>query len=236
MALRQRSQLQARIAKTVGVSEPTVSRVLARTGLSKHTDLAPREPVQRDEHPAPGDLLHIDTKKLGRIERSSHRIARNRRNSVSGARWEPLFVAIDDHARIAFTVRHPDGKPPLAVRCLKHAVSDDPRMGSSVRRQLTDDGLACRFKDFAAACKALGIKYQFTPAYRVQANRKAERFIQSALRDRAHGWTHERSTQRTEALAHWQHHYNRYWAHSGLTAASAALRPRPAFLIQKTTS
>ena len=83
--LRQRSQLQARIAKAVGVSESTVSRVLARAGLSKLSDLAPREPVQRYEHAAPGDLLHIDTKKLGRIERPSHRVTGNRRDSVNGA-------------------------------------------------------------------------------------------------------------------------------------------------------
>jgi hypothetical protein len=97
--------LQAQIARGVGVSESTVSRVLARAGLSKLSDLRPLEPVQRYEHEASGDLLHIDTKKLGRILRPSHRVTGDRRDGVDGAGWETLFVAIDDHARIAFLDR-----------------------------------------------------------------------------------------------------------------------------------
>lgn len=96
--LRKRRMLQARIARSVGVSESTVSRVLARAGMSKLSDLPPVEAVVHYEHEAPGDLLHIDTKKLGRIVRPSHRVTGNRRDSVDGAGWETLFVAIDDHA------------------------------------------------------------------------------------------------------------------------------------------
>ena len=102
--------LQAQIARSVGVSESTVSRVLARANLSKRSDLGPTEPVRRYGHDAPGDLLHIDTKKLGRIVRPGHRVAGNRGDGVTGAGWETLFVAIDDHARIAFTAMHPDEK------------------------------------------------------------------------------------------------------------------------------
>ena len=101
--LRRRRMLQSRIASYVGVSASTVSRVLARAGLSRLSDLEPAEPVVRYEHDAPGDMLHIDTKKLGRIVRPSHRVTGNRRDSAGGAGWETLFVAIDDHARIAFT-------------------------------------------------------------------------------------------------------------------------------------
>lgn len=114
--LRQRRMIQARIAQSVGVSEATVSRVLGRAGLSKLSDLQPREPVQRYEHAQAGDLLHIDTKKLGRIERPSHRVTGNRRDSVEGAGWEFLFVAVDDHARVAFTAMHADERTPSAVQ------------------------------------------------------------------------------------------------------------------------
>ena len=222
--LRQRSQLQARIAKTVGVSQSTVSRVLARAGLSKLSDLAPREPVQRYEHAAPGDLLHIDTKKLGRIERPSHRATGNRRDAVRGAGWETLFVAIDDHARIAFTAMHPDEKTPQAVQFLNDAVAYYKRLGVGVKRLLTDNGSAFRSKDFATACKALGITHKFTRAYRPQTNGKAERFIQSALREWAYGWTYQNSAHRIDALSSWQHHYNWHRPHSGIGAKAPISR------------
>lgn len=105
----------------MGVSESTVSRVLARAGLSKLSDLKPSEPVQRYEHEAPGDLAHIDTKKLGRVLRPSHRVTGDWRDSANGAGWETLSVAIDDHAGIAFTVMHLGEKTPQAVQFLKEA-------------------------------------------------------------------------------------------------------------------
>ncbi len=110
--LRQRRMRQARIARSVGVSEATPSRMLKRAGLSKLSDSQPREPVQRYEHKQPSDLLHIDTKKLGRIERPSHRVTGNRRDSVDGAGWEFLFVAVDDHARVAYPPCIPTSAPP----------------------------------------------------------------------------------------------------------------------------
>jgi transposase-like protein len=113
--LRRRRMLHASIARNVGVSPSTVSRVLARAGLCKLGDLAPAERVVRYEREAPGELLHIDTKKLGRIVRPSHRVTGNRRDSVDGAVWETLFVAVDDHARLAFTAMHPDEKQAQAA-------------------------------------------------------------------------------------------------------------------------
>ncbi len=214
--LRQRRMIQSRIAQSVGVSTSTVSRVLARAGLSKLSDLDPVEPVVRYEHEAPGDLLHIDTKKLGRIVRPSHRVTGNRRDSVDGAGWEMLFVAIDDHARLAFTAMHPDEKKEQAVAFLESAVSCNARLGVTVRRLLTDNGSAFRSRDFRAACSRLGIKHRFTRAYRPQTNGKAERFIQSALREWAYGWTYQNSAERTAALASWQHHYNCHRPHSGI--------------------
>ena len=214
--LRCRRMLQTRIAKSVGVSASTVSRVLARAGLSKLSDLEPREPAVRYEHEAPGELLHIDTKKLGRIVRPSHRVTGNRRDSVDGTGWETLFVAIDDHARLAFTAMHPDEKKHEAVAFLHNALAYYARLGVQVKRLLTDNGAAFRSRDFRQACVEQGIKHSFTRPYRPQTNGKAERFIQSALREWAYGWTYQNSAQRTHALASWQHHYNCHRPHSGI--------------------
>ncbi|MFE8647308.1 IS481 family transposase, partial [Sphingomonas sp. NCPPB 2930] len=214
--LRKRRMLQSRIARHASVSASTVSRVLARAGLSRLSDLEPAEPVVRYEHDAPGDLLHIDTKKLGRIVRPSHRVTGNRRDSVEGAGWEMLFVAIDDHARIAFTAMHPNEKKQEAVVFLQSAVAYYAGLGVRVKRLLTDNGPAFRSKEFAAACKSLDVQHKFTRPYRPQTNGKAERFIQSALREWAYGWTYQNSAQRTDALASWQHHYNWHRPHSGI--------------------
>jgi transposase InsO family protein len=214
--LRRRRMLHARIAQSVGVSASTVSRVLSRAGLSKRSDLEPREPAVRYEHEAPGELLHIDTKKLGCIVRPSHRVTGNRRDSVDGAGWETLFVAIDDHARLAFTAMHPDEKKHEAVQFLRNALAYYERLGVRVKRLLTDNGAAFRSRDFRQACAELGIKHSFTKPYRPQTNGKAERFIQSALREWAYGWTYQHSAQRTQALASWQHHYNCHRPHSGI--------------------
>lgn len=154
--LRHKRLTQARIAAALGVSCSTVGRVLARAGLSRLSDLQPSEPVVRYEHAAPGQMLHIDTKKLGRIERPGHRVTGNRRDAVDGAGWETLFVAIDDHARIAFTDMHPDEKTPQAVQFLHNAVAYYRSLGVTVERLLTDNGSAFRSKDFARACKQLG--------------------------------------------------------------------------------
>ena len=214
--LRKRRMTQARIATSVGVSKATVSRVLARAGMSKLSDLEPTLPVVRYEHDAPGDLLHIDTKKLGRIVRPSHRVTGNRKDTVDGAGWEMLFVAIDDHARLAFTAMHPDETKEQAAIFLRNAVAYYARLGVTVKRLLTDNGSPFRSKLFAATCAELGVKHRFTRAYRPQTNGKAERFIQSALREWAYGWTYQNSAERTNALASWQHHYNCHRPHSAI--------------------
>jgi transposase InsO family protein len=225
--LRKRRMIQARIAASVGVSEATVSRVLKRAGMSKLSDLEPREPVLRYEHVAPGELLHIDTKKLGRIVRPSHRVTGNRRDTVEGAGWEMLFVAIDDHARLAFTAMHPDETKEQATAFLRNAVAYYAKLGVTVKRLLTDNGAPFRSKLFAAACAELGVKHRFTRAYRPQTNGKAERFIQSALREWAYGWTYQNSEQRRIALRSWQHHYNCHRPHSGIGGMPPISRLNP---------
>lgn len=214
--LRRRFLTHARIADSLEVSPSTVGRVLARAGLSRWSDLAPSEPSVRYEHEHPGDLLHIDTKKLGRIVRMGHRVTGDPRDRRKGAGWEFLFVAVDDHARIGFTQIHPDERQNSAVEFLRASRAYFAGLGVTLRRVLTDNGSAFRSKAFAAACRKLRIKHSFTRPYRPQTNGKAERFIQSALREWAYGIPYRRSTERTAMLKRWTHHYNWHRPHQGI--------------------
>lgn len=214
--LRRRRLTQARIATSIGVSESTVGRVLRRAGLSRLSDLEPSAPVVRYEHEHPGDLLHIDTKKLGRIERTGHRVTGDRRDRTVGAGWEYLFVAIDDHSRIGFTDLYPDERKASAVQFVQNAVAYFASLGVRIRRVLTDNGSAFRSKLFREACKELELRHSFTGAYRPQTNGKAERFIQSALREWAYGIPYNHSSDRQEMLERWIHHYNWHRPHQGI--------------------
>jgi transposase InsO family protein len=156
--------------------------------------------------------------------RPNHRVTGHRRDSVDGAGRETLFVAVDDHARIAFTAMHPDETKAQAVQFLHNTVAYDERLGVRIKRLLTDNGAAFRSRDFASSCQALGVTHKFTCASRPQTNGKAERFIQSALREWAYGWTYQNSKQRTRALASWQHHYNWHRPHAGIGGAAPMSR------------
>jgi transposase InsO family protein len=214
--LRRRFLTHARIAQSLGVSASTVGRVLARAGLSRWADLAPSEPIVRYEHACPGDLLHIDTKKLARIVRAGHRITGDPRDSVDGVGWEYLFVAVDDHARIGFTQMKPDERRDSAIAFLRASVRYFATLGVTIRRVLTDNGSAFRSQRFAAACRKLRLQHSFTRPYRPQTNGKAERFIQSALREWAYGIPYHHSSERTAMLARWNHHYNWHRPHQGI--------------------
>jgi transposase InsO family protein len=214
--LRRRFLTQARIAQSLGVSASTVGRVLARAGLSRWADLAPSEPIVRYEHAHPGDLLHIDTKKLARIVRVGHRVTGDPRDSVDGVGWEYLFVAVDDHARIGFTQMKPNERRDGAIAFLRASVAYFATLGVTIRRVLTDNGSAFRSKRFAAACHKLRLRHTFTRPYRPQTNGKAERFIQSALREWAYGIPYHHSSERTAMLARWNHHYNWHRPHQGI--------------------
>jgi transposase InsO family protein len=222
--LRRRRLIQARIAASLGVSKSTVGRVLRRAGLSRWCDLQPAEPAVRYEHAHPGDLIHIDTKKLGRIERMSHRVTGNRRDSVDGAGWEFLFVAIDDHARIGFTELYPDERKASAAQFLQHSVAYFSSLGIRTRRILTDNGASFHSKPFATACRRLGVKHSFTRPYRPQTNGKAERFIQSALREWAYGIAYHHSSERAHMLDRWIHHYNWHRPHHGIAGLAPISR------------
>ena len=223
---RRRYLTQARIAASAQVSKSTVGRVLRRAGLSRLRDLQPAEAPQRYEHELPGDLVHIDTKKLGRIERMGHRITGNPRDNTDGAGWEFLFVAVDDHARIGFTDLYPDERHASAVQFLHNMIAYFGSLGVRVGRILTDNGGVFRSKPFAAACQALGLKHKFTRAYRPQTNGKAERFIQSALREWAYGIAYNHSSERAHMLERWIHHYNWHRPHQGIEGCTPMTRLR----------
>jgi len=215
---------QARIAASLGVSKSTVGRVLARAGLSHLKDLEPVPLVVRYEHEAAGDLLHIDTKRLGRIVRPGHRVTGDRSGPFGNAGWEFLLVAIDDHARIGFTDMYPDEGKANVVQFLRNAVAYYKSLGVRIKRLLTDNGGAFRSKEFARVCAELGIKHSFTRPYRPQTNGKAERFIQSALREWAYAFVYQNSLQRTDQLDAWIHHYNWHRPHQGIGGVTPMTR------------
>ena len=214
--LRRKLYLQAHIASYMGVSKATVSRILRRAGLSKLSDLRPCEPVLRYERDSPGELLHIDIKKLGRFDEVGHRITGDRTQRARNIGWEHVFVAVDDHSRMAFTQVHPDESKHSAEAFLRSAVAYFERLGVPIQRVLTDNGKSFRSGLFAAACLELGISQKFTRAYRPQTNGKAERFIQSALREWAYGHAYANSDQRRDALPAWNHFYNWHRPHHGI--------------------
>lgn len=205
-----------RIAAIVGRSVATVCRLLARLELSSLKALEPAAPAIRYERQAPGELLHMDTKKLGRIVRPSHRVTGDRRDSVDGAGWEFAHVAIDDHSRVGFVQMHTDERKDSTVAFLLAAVAHYRALGVSIKRLITDNGPAYRSQLFARTCQALGIKHTFTRAYRPQTNGKAERFIQTCLREWAYGRIWANSAERTAWLPAFLSYYNARRPHSAL--------------------
>ena len=215
-ALRRERWSGYRIALQTGLSRSTVSRILGRLKLSRIRDLEPKLPVQRYEHALPGDLLHLDIKKLGRIERPSHRVTGDRRDSVQGAGWEYVHVAIDDHSRIAFSAIYPDETQASVLAFLDAALTYYARLGICFKAILTDNGPAYRSRAMAVACKTLGLKHRFTRPYTPRTNGKAERFIQTALREWAYARSYGNSNERSQELRPWLHQYNWHRPHSSL--------------------
>lgn len=214
--LRRNRMPMRRIAAQVGRSVATISRALAKLGLSSLKALDEPKPVLRYEHEAPGELLHIDTKKLGRIVRPSHRVTGDRRDSVDGAGWEFAHVAIDDHSRAGFVQMHANERKGSAVDFLRASVAHYAALGVTIKRLLTDNGSAYRSKLFAKTCQDLGIKHSFTKPYCPQTNGKAERFIQTCLREWAYGRIWANSGERTAWLPAFLTYYNARRPHSAL--------------------
>jgi len=220
-ALRRQRWTGAQIAREVGVSKATVSRVLRRLGLNRLEALEPAEPVRRYEREHPGELIHLDIKKLGRIGSVGHRITGRKTGVVNrhlGIGWEFVHVCIDDASRIAFSRVMKDERKASAVAFLKAAVAYYASLGVKIERVMTDNGSCYRSRAFARACKRLGLKHIFTRPYTPKTNGKAERFIQTSLREWAYARAYNTSAERTDELPRWLHRYNWHRPHGSIGA------------------
>jgi transposase InsO family protein len=216
-ALRRQRWTGKQIAVEVGISPATVSRILKRLGLNRIKALEPAEPVRRYEREHPGELIHIDIKKLGRFDRVGHRITGNRHGCRNvGAGWEFVHVCIDDASRIAFSRILANEKKESAVAFLKAAVAYYQSLGITVARVMTDNGSCYRSFDFRDACRKLGLRHIRTKPYTPKTNGKAERFIQTALREWAYAQAYPTSEQRAAELPIWLHRYNWHRPHGSL--------------------
>jgi transposase InsO family protein len=215
-ALRRQRWTGKQIAAETGVSPATVSRILRRLGLNRMQALEPAAPVRRYERAHPGELIHIDIKKLGRFERVGHRITGDRQRSSRGAGWEFVHVAIDDASRLAFSQILPDERKEGAVAFLRAAVASYQMLGVAVARVMTDNGSCYRSKAFRDACRDLGLSHLRTRPYTPKTNGKAERFIQTALREWAYARAYPDADRRAAALPVWLHRYNWHRPHGSL--------------------
>jgi transposase InsO family protein len=215
-ALRRQRYPGKQIAAELGLSPATVSRVLRRLGLNKLSALEPVEPVRRYEREHPGELIHIDIKKLGRFDRVGHRITGDRQCKSRGAGWEYVHVCIDDASRVAFSQILPDQKKESAIAFLRAAVAYYASLGVTVLGVMTDNGSCYRARDFASACRELGLKHIKTKPFTPKTNGKAERFIQTALREWAYAQAYPSSHRRSQELPIWLHRYNWHRPHGSL--------------------
>lgn len=226
----------AEIAEVLGMALSTVSRWLARIGLGKRSRLEPPEPPNRYERKRPGELIHVDIKKLGRIVVPGHRVTGNRRQHAPRTRvgnqgrqlgtagWEFVHVCVDDATRLAYVEVLADEKGATAAGFLRRAVRWFKGMGITVERVLSDNGSCYRSGAHAEACAELGMRRLFTRPYRPRTNGKAERFIQTLTNRWAYGAVYGDSAERTAALPGWLTHYNFTRRHGSLGHKAPAAR------------
>jgi len=224
LLLRRERWTGVHIAQVTGLSRATVSRILRRNRLSRMRDLEPRPAVHRYEHKAPGDLLHLDIKKLGRFTAAGARAHGDLRRRTRGVGWDYVHVAIDDHSRIAFSAIHANEQGASAAAFLHAAVAYYARLGIAIRRVLTDNGPAYHSRVFARACRELGLQHRYTRPYTPRTNGKAERFIQTSLREWAYARVYDHSDHRNRDLHSWLHHYNWHRPHAGIGLATPITR------------
>src|SRR5215469_11600482 len=221
-ALRRQRYTGRQIALETKVSPATVSRIVRRLDLNRLAALEPAEPVRRYERERPGELIHIDIKKLGKFNRIGHRITGDRtrqsklRSRSQGPGWEYVHVCIDDASRIAFSQVMKDEKKGSAVAFLKVAVAYYASLGVTVERVMTDNGSCYKSFAFQKACKRLGLKHIRTKPYTPKTNGKAERFIQTSLREWAYAQAYSTSDQRAAELPKWLHRYNWHRPHGSI--------------------
>lgn len=213
---RRSRQTYRQIAAQLSVAPSTVARLLRRAGLHRLAELEPALPENRYEHPQPGDLLHLDIKKLARFRQPGHRVTGNRQINSDGVGWEYVHLAIDDHSRVAFGSIEPDERGISACKALLRAVRYYRGLGVRFERVLTDNGACYRSRSFRRLARRLGMRHLRTRPYTPRTNGKAERLVQTSLREWAYARAYANSAQRAEALVPWLHHYNWHRPHASL--------------------
>ncbi|MDA1097926.1 MAG: IS481 family transposase [Proteobacteria bacterium] len=218
ITLRRQKRVYDLIADQTNLSRATVGRILVRHGLNRWRDLEPAEPVIRYERDRPGEMIHIDIKKLGKFNRVGHRITGDRhgQSSARGIGWEFVHVCVDDHSRLAFSQVLESERKERAMAFLKAAVAWYQRLGIKIERVMTDNGSCYRSKAFNKLCKAMAIRHIYTKPNTPKTNGKAERFIQSSLGEWAYALAFDTSEQRKAELPYWLHHYNWHRPHAGI--------------------
>jgi transposase InsO family protein len=224
LALRRLRYSGWRIAQALDLSRATISRILRRAGMNRLRSLDPPPPVVRYEHKCPGDLIHFDIKRLARIVKPGHRVHGDRTRETRGAGYEYLHIAIDDNSRISFAAILADQTSASAQRFFHMTRAHFSRFGFPVRRVLTDNGSCYRDGRFRMLLNQQHIKQRFTRAYTPRTNGKAERFIQTALREWAYARTYQNSLERQQQLDHWLHDYNFHRQHASLNHNTPASR------------
>jgi transposase InsO family protein len=225
LELRQKRLTGLEITQTIGLPRATVSRILRKAGVGRLRSLEPPEPVRRYEHERPGDLLHIDIKKLARIVGGpGHRIHGDRSRRKYGAGWEHVYVCVDDHSRLSYVEPLRNEDKQTAAGFLDRALAWYRASGIEPRRLLTDNGGVFKSDLFRAVCHRTQLRQSFTKVYRPRTNGKAERFIQTLLREWAYRRSYPSSAKRRNALPRWLHYYNFHRLHSSLGYKPPAFR------------
>ena len=223
--LRQRRYTGPQIAARVGLCTATVARILARHGLSRLKSLEPKEPIRRYQREHPGELIHIDIKKLGRIGRVGHRIHGDYSKKVRGIGWEFVHVAIDDASRLSSEVL-PNERSPSSTGFLRRSVAWFRSRGVRVQSVMSDNGSCYVSRRFKSTCQTLKLRHLRTRPYHPQTNGKAERFIQTLLREWAYKRPYSTSAQRTDRLPRYLNYYNLRRPHASLNKHTPAQRLR----------
>lgn len=204
------------IAARMGMASSTVGGILRGLGLSRARDVEPREPARRYERATPGELLHLDIKKLGRFQRPGKRVHGSRKTRSRGAGWEYVHVCVDDHSRVAYVEVLGDEHKERCAGFLRRAVAWYERRGVSVKGVMTDNGSGYVSKHFGAVCDELAARHLRTRPYRPQTNGKAERFIQTLQREWAYARPYRTAAARARALGPWLEQYNRERPHRSI--------------------
>jgi transposase InsO family protein len=222
--LRRQRWTGVRIAQATGLSRATVSRILVRLKLNKVRMIEPVRPVVRYERSAAGEMIHVDIKKLARIHKPGHRITGNPQDETRGAGWEFLYVAVDDHSRSAYVAMMPNEKAVSAADFLRQAVAYFHRLGIQVQRVMTDNGPCFCSDRFRDTCRQFHLRHIRTRIYTPQTNGKAERFIQTAIREWAYAQLYQNSEERKQHLFPWIHDYNWHRPHASLNQSPPITR------------